>query len=102
MLLPFQLLQVLGVSIWILELAPVSKTKPAEILIGIETHIVFSVDPFFWSCHLVAPTPAAVGSNEHLGGKMPAVVKGEGISVYKALLETFCTDHRVSGCDIFG
>lgn len=75
---------------WILELAAVSQTKPAEILIGIEPGAAFSVGSFR-SIVTWRPPPlhgTALGSNEWLG----ASLKGEGVGIYKVFTETLCID----------
>lgn len=68
-------------------MAPISKTKPAEIVIGILAHTVFSVGSLLWNCHLVPLHRAALGSNEGLSGKALQSVEGEGVSICKTLLE---------------
>lgn len=69
-------------------MAPISKTKPAEIVIGILAHTVFSVGSLLWNCHLVPLHRAApVGQNEGLSGKALQSVEGEGVSICKTLLE---------------
>lgn len=94
---PSRLLQALCVSVWVLELAPVSKAKPAGIVIGIKAHIVFSCAPSSGVVTWRPPCRWLWGQVRTRVGKRPQPGQGQGIGIYKARLGTLCFELWVSG-----